>query len=228
MENRTLALPLPLPSSDSTDASSNGLSSISLDYTSDLSKAANSKVSSKKNREQLWLCLYFPEISLNIFSEQDHTKPQLVINEEGKGLFVHSVNNIARQFGITENMQLNAAYALCPELKLFRRNEEKELTHILSIANWAQTFSSQVSVISVEKVLLEVKGSLKLFSGLSSFLKMMNHSFAENFGDKYQLAVSPTPLASQLLAELSEKVVVNNEKELRSVIGPIAVDGRFF
>ncbi|MDH3327018.1 MAG: DNA polymerase Y family protein [Gammaproteobacteria bacterium] len=227
MPNRRIALALPLPPG------------FSLESTENISKSANNltelkqiepkkKVEQRKKHQTLWLCLFFPDFPLEVVTDsvsgQQVIQPQAVVSEQGRGVFIHTVCDVAREYGVTKNMPLNAAYALCPELKIFHRDREKESATMSLIADWAQTFTSHVSIISTNKILLEVKGSLRFFSGLESMLSMIENSFPSTWSHRYQMAVSPTPLASQLLCEMSDKIIIEDEKSLRPVVGDMPID----
>jgi len=217
MKNPTAALPLPLPSG----------------FSLDLSNAANNTKEfdnvfvPREKQPQLWLSLYFPQIILEVVTETEDNEnvPQAVIVEQAGGVFIHSVCDLARQQGVTDNMSMNAAYALCPELKIFRRNEKKEAERMSEIADWALSFTSQVSIVSVDKLLLEIKGSLRLFSGLSSLLEKLEQQLSKKYNHRYSLAVTPTPLASQLLSEIYERIILDDEeKKLHTIIGNIPLE----
>jgi len=203
-------------------SSSSALVPKAADSSIDLSTVANSLLP-QKSRGQLWLCLYFPNVSLALL-ESEKKRAQVVINEQNQGLCVYAANDIAREFGVTADMPLNSAYALCPTLTVFRRDKKAEADNILRIADWALQFSSHVSVVSVDKVLLEVKGSLDYFSGLTSILKKIDDSFSKKFSYPYQLAVTPTPMASQILCELSKKTVIERKEDSRSLVASISVN----
>ncbi|MDH5259404.1 MAG: DNA polymerase Y family protein, partial [Gammaproteobacteria bacterium] len=104
------------------------------------------------------------------------------------------------------------------------------------IAEWAQEFTSHVSIVSVDKILMEIRGSLDFFSGLSLMLEKLESSFSKKFEHDYHLAVSPSPLASELLSEslpdlLCEsgsesrrRIIIENDIELRPVVGNMSLD----
>ena len=208
MKNPTIALPLPDPD----------------DFSLDLSKAANAPIIARQSKPQLWLCLYFPDISLETVANKNSDQAQVVIVENAREVLVYRACARALECGITENMSLNAAYALCPELTIHYRDEAKEVLNMASIADWAHGFSSQVSIVSVEKILLEIKGSLRLFSGLSAMLEKMANSFQAQFSFHYQLAVSPVALASQLLCEAGDKIRVKKMADLRPAIANMPLE----
>jgi len=180
----------------------------------------------KKEKEELWLCFYFPDISLSLVSNiNDKNIPQAVIEEVGTSVCIHTFNHFSSEFGVSENMTLNAAYALCPELKTFTRDKNKEILEMSRLADWLQKFTSHVHIVSVNKILLEIKGSLVYFSGLNSMISTIEQDFSKNYPFSYQISVSPTPLGSQLLAEFfGEKVIAEDKETLRPLLAQMPID----
>ena len=70
--------------------------------------------------------------------------------------------------GIAPGMALNSALALLPELQVLARDERRERELLQALAEWAVRFTPRVSLEPPDAVLLEVRGSLRLFGGVRS------------------------------------------------------------
>src|SRR5579863_4663621 len=73
------------------------------------------------------------------------------------------------------------------------------------LALGAQRFTPRVSLVLPDGMLLEVKGSLHLFGGVSGILRALTNEFASK---ELTLTLAPTPLAALLAARLGRPFVV--------------------
>jgi protein ImuB len=69
---------------------------------------------------------------------------------------------------------LSAAYALSPQLIVHTRDTKAEQSCLEEIALWALQYTSQVSLLAPDSLLLEIGASLKLFGGLDALCKRIN------------------------------------------------------
>ena len=91
-------------------------------------------------------------------------EPAVVVEPEAGQIYVVAANGQARKFGIAPGSKLNAALALAASLRVLERSPRIERAHLESLAAWAQTLTSTVSIEPPETLLLEVSGSIKLFA----------------------------------------------------------------
>lgn len=175
----------------------------------------------------LWLCIYFPQLSLDIATAGESSGSYNVVYQEIKGqCVVYRVSPAAGNKGVSNGMSLDAARILCPELQAIKHDTVSEQKKIQRLAKWAYQFSSELSVINNDALVLEVASSLKLFKGLETICKLVGQSLACEWNLTYSIAVTPTPLASLMLAhhrENDEVKIVEHKQALRSVLGKLPV-----
>ena len=177
--------------------------------------------------ENLWLCLHLPDFSLDVLAVEDQEAAHVVLEELKGRWLVQTASQAAQDCGVVANMSLNAAYALCPDMQAHRRNYLQEQTQLKQLADWAYQYTPLVSIIEPHGLLLEIQGSLQLFGGLKKLLHKLEKDFQQQWECAVQMALAPTPLASQLLAQYSMPVVVQQRADLRSVLAELPISSLF-
>ncbi len=147
----------------------------------------------------LWLCLYLPLLPLEVFVRGGQDRPTAVACKDRGRERVLVCNASAETLGVRAGMRMSAAYALAPALELRQRNSAREARALGHLAAWSGQFSDFVSLSEPDAVLLEIRGSLRLFGGLEAFLHLVERAAAE-LGFRVHKGVAPTPLAACLLA----------------------------
>ena len=109
---------------------------------------------------------------ISLFSEK-RSVPFVVVDQERGGKVVCACNAAAAADGIGTGMALNSALALQPGLTLRDRDQRRERELLETIAEWAVRYSPRVSLEPPDTVLLEVRGSLRLFGGSRRLLARM-------------------------------------------------------
>lgn len=156
----------------------------------------------------LWLSLYFPQLSLQIFSRGSASPGPLAISIPPLNRpTIYFCNQAARALGVHAGMKVSAARALFQDLVIFPRNEEAENQALARIAAWAVKFTSLVSLAPPQALLLEIAGSLKFFGGLKKLLAQIMAELQE-LGFTASYAVAPTPQGSLVLARALNGIVV--------------------
>lgn len=173
--------------------------------------------------QPLWLALVFPKLALEVHDDQRRDIPAVAVKEYKGRSVVHTASRSAEMQGVSVDMPVNAAYALCPSLKVYPANEQSQLDRLQQLAAWAEQFTSRINVQSPQALLLEVRGSLKLFGGLSAIRDQIRQQLTEQWRHSFHSAVTPTPMASLLLAYSGQSDVVQNKRQLRSVLGRLSV-----
>ncbi|MDH3645422.1 MAG: DNA polymerase Y family protein [Gammaproteobacteria bacterium] len=168
----------------------------------------------------LWLCINLPRLALEVLNDKAVAGPLVVVDGEGSHCLVHAVNETARRQGIHCGSGLNAAYALCPHLQIYRRDLHREHECLEKLALWATRFTPWVHIERPAALLLEVRGSLRLFNGadrlcaqIGTKLEAMHHC--------RQLALAPTPLAALWLARVGRGVLIMQPQELPGQLGKL-------
>ena len=175
----------------------------------------------RPTRQDLWLCIYFPELAL-----QGRSWPPgiagAVIRMQGGQSVVHAANRDASSHGVLPGMSLPAAWALCPSLQVQVRDNRAETRWRRRVARACLRFSDWVSLDRPDAVLLEVGGSLRLFGGLESLRSQVRQMLAQ-LGVPGRIALAPAPLAAWMLARSGQETSILQAAALRSALGPLPV-----
>ncbi|MDH3713826.1 MAG: DNA polymerase Y family protein [Gammaproteobacteria bacterium] len=155
----------------------------------------------------LWLCLHLPLLPLEVFVRGGQGRPAAVACKDRGRERVLVCNRAAETLGVSAGMRMSAAFALAPTLELHPRSDAKEARALNRLAAWSGQFSDFVSLRAPDAVLLEIRGSLRLFGGLDTLLRVVGQA-ADELGFKVNKGVAPTPLAACLLARTGGGVVV--------------------
>jgi protein ImuB len=158
--------------------------------------ALNSSNSPRKEADGLWLCLHFKQLPVEVFSRSQTDKPVVVINKQR----IQHMNTAAEKIGIRVGSSMDTAYTLNSQIVSFERDEEKEFSVLSHLAQWAYQFTPAVSIKTPHSLLLDIKGCLKLFGGITNIKSKINTGLFK-LGYTTCIGVNTTPLAALFLAE---------------------------
>lgn len=112
----------------------------------------------------LWLALHFPQLPLEAFTASSYIAggqtAQIVLAQNR----VHLANAAAISAGIVPGCSLATAHSIEPSLEHFRRDPNREATELQKLAESLYCFSSLVSLAPPDSIVLEIHGSLKLYT----------------------------------------------------------------
>ena len=175
---------------------------------------------SQSQSRPLWLCIDFPALALEALALDASAQVAVVVDVAGRCL-VYLPSAAALEAGVSQGMPLNAALAHCPALVTEKRQPAHEQALLARRAAWAGDFSSQVS-LDGNSLLLEVRGSLKLFGGLKALHRRICADLAAQ-GGRFCVAAAPTPAAARLLAQHGIDRVVSQREQLRSALARLPI-----
>ena len=146
----------------------------------------------------LWLALHFPVLGLEERLGTLGGEPcePAVLVEDNR---VVQANDRARQAAIALGSTLATANSILPTLKHFNRDPAAEHERLNSLAQMAYRYTPRVSPAPPDALLLEVRGSLRLFDGVQALADKLAAD-CRRFGHEQSLAVAATPLAALMLA----------------------------
>ena len=124
--------------------------------------------------------------------------------------------------GIAPGMALNSALALLPELQTLARDPQRERELLVALAEWALRFSPRVSLEPPDAVLLEVRGSLRLFGGSRRLCERLRAEL-RTAGLEPQFSLTPTPLASLWMARAGKKGAIRHPADLASRLADLPI-----
>lgn len=167
---------------------------------------------------QLWLCLYLPQLSLEVQAGRAGSREPLAIcAEEGRHTIIITVNALGSARGVHPGMPVNSALALVPELVLETRRPALEAAALSRLARWASRFTPAVTISPEGALLLEVQGSLRLFNGLDALQAAVARELLA-LGHEAGMACAPTARAALWLARGGVGQAVLTREELRQAL----------
>ena len=164
----------------------------------------------------LWLALYLPQLPLEVFPSLP--SPSAIVSRER----VVVADQAASAAGVTRGQRLAEAWAFLPALTVHERDFERERDALTRLACWAGGFTSEISCLPPQTLLLEVAGSLRLFGGAAALFERIVADCAEQ-GVVPQAALAPTPLAAQWLALAGDDEPCLEVNELPRRLGQLAL-----
>ncbi len=172
--------------------------------------------------QQLWLCVWLFKLPLEVFAQPDDPHAAFAVSEgEGSQQRVLACNKQASALGIRAGQSLNSALALAPTLLLQVRQRALEEAALERLANWAGQFTSHVHSEKSDHLLLEIRGSLRLFGGLAALRTQVGEGLT-SLGYTSCLAVAPTPLAALWLARAGRTKSIMTVATLPAQLGALA------
>ena len=164
----------------------------------------------------LWLCLGLPRLPLEVRAAgREEREACVLVGPDGR---VVQAGDAAAEAGVAPGLPLNAALALCPGMIPLARDEAAEAAALARLAAWAGAFTSMVSLAPPAALLLEVRGSLRLFGGLEPLRQRVRRALART-GHAGRDAVAPTPLAALWLARAGDAEAVIDLAALAGRLG---------
>jgi protein ImuB len=179
---------------------------------------------------ELWLAVHLPGYILESLrrggdaggdaGEDRADAPVVVVDLAHGGKVVCDADARATVAGITTGMALNSALALEPALHVLSRDPRRERALLEAVARVAQSFTPRVSLEPPDAVLLELRGSLRLFGGVRRLCDDLRARLASH-GLAPCLALTPTPLASLWFARSGEQVLLHRPGSLPARLAPL-------
>ncbi len=182
---------------------------------------------------ELWLAIHLPEYVLESLRRPTAAGPTVgpdrgaataVVDLAGDGKEVCACDAVAAASGIVPGMALNSALALVPDLHVLARDVPGERLLLEAVAACAMGFTPRVTLEPPDGVLLEVRGSLRLFGGARQLLTQVRERL-QSLDVEPRLALTPTPLASLWFARAGEEVALRSRDGLASRILPLPLAG---
>jgi protein ImuB len=174
---------------------------------------------------ELWLAVHLPHYVLESLDLRAATTdgaapargaaPVVVVDVERGGKVVCDRDARAAAAGVVPGMALNSALSLEPDLRVASREPRRERALLDALAMLAREFTPRVSLEPPDGVLLEVRGSLRLFGGARALCAQLRERLQAR-GLEARLALTPAPLASLWFARAGEEVALRRPDTLPS------------
>ena len=172
---------------------------------------------------ELWLAVHLPRHvleSLEVRAPSVPRGPVVVVDLQAHGRVVCDRDEAAAVSGITAGMALNSALALRPDLEVRARDPSAERALLESVSACAGDYTPRVSLEPPDGVLLEVRGSLRLFGGAHRLVASLRTRLTAA-ALVPRIALAPTPLAALWFARAGEEVALRHLDGLASRLAPL-------
>jgi len=126
-----------------------------------VSESADASTNARESR--LWLAVCLHNLIIEASLPADSHEPAAVADTDGTR--IAAANAAAQALGVDSGCALNAALAMADTLRIEPRDKDREQHAMRSLAIWARTLTPTVSIIQPNVLLLEIRGSLRLFGG---------------------------------------------------------------
>jgi protein ImuB len=219
---KPLALPLPFPEPAAAKPRTPSLRSIDPPIIAPQPRQAT-------RRRAVWLAVHLRgwplHAALAALTEGERStliqQPLAVVDGDRRST-VLACNELAAAFGIRAGHSLNAAIALCSDMQFLARVERLEADLLTTVASCCEKFTSFVSLELPNEILLEVRGSFRLFGGIDPLLAQVREVL-EAQGLTPQLALSPTAQSALWLSRSAADTKIVKPHELLPTITRLAV-----
>ena len=173
--------------------------------------------------QQLWLHLHLPRLPLEVLTRGiEISRACVLVEPEQARPKVLLSNHQAAALGIRSGMPLGAAHAL-GAIEVLERHALREARALQDLCAWAMQFTPFVSAVPPDGLVLEIRGSLKLFGGLEGLLQRVRQALRK-LGYRADYAVAPTPLGAAVLARAQPRTVVTEPRRLGVALAELTLD----
>lgn len=183
----------------------------------------------RTRRAQAWLALHLRDWPLHAAFDrlpserraQLERQPAAVLADDRQRR-VLACNAAALRRGIRPGHTLNAAVVLCADIHLLPRDLHHEARLLERLANWAQQYTPAVSLEPPNELLLEVRGSLRLFGGPTALVEKIRDALHAQRIDA-GLCLSATPRSALWLARTHPSHCIAPPARLKSSLAALPV-----
>lgn len=182
-----------------------------------------------RRRSQAWLALHFANLSLAAAYDAASSDRRATLDgsawaviDDDRLKHVVACNEQAWNHGVRPGHRMNAAIALCSSLTLISRDVSAEARLLERIASECLKYTSAVSMQPPNEVLLEVRGSFRLFGGHAALMERVQADLS-GLNAGLQSALAPTARSAQWLARASTAPRVCLPRELAEALGSLPI-----
>jgi protein ImuB len=181
---------------------------------------------------ELWFAIHLPRYVFEALRPQDAASgtasmapggsgaPRVVVEAGRRGQVVLACDERAASAGVTAGLSLNSALALEPALDVQAREPHREARLLEAVGQVALDFTPRVTLDPPDAVLLEVRGSLRLFGGMAA-LRARLRDRLHVLGVTPCLALAPTRRAALWLARSGKEVALRRPDGLPGRLAPL-------
>jgi len=175
---------------------------------------------------ELWIAVHLPAYVIeslcipatNAGQAPPGSRSLAVVELERGAQVIRACDATAAAAGVIPGMSLNSALALLPLLEVRARDRRLERALLEIVATRALEFTPRVNLDPPDGVLLEVRGSLRLFGGARPLFARLRERL-QSLGLEPRIALAPAPLAALWLARAGEEVMLRRLDALPGRLG---------
>jgi protein ImuB len=145
---------------------------------------------------RLWIGLYLPQLSLEVFSPPWSADPGCVVLEQERVL---AASPAARAAGVQVGMRRGGVLMLMPEARLVERSGAREAEALHAVAMALLQYTPQVAQAEESTLLMDIGASLRLFGGIRALCRRVRANLRA-LGFSAVLSCAPTARGAWLLA----------------------------
>lgn len=174
---------------------------------------------------ELWCALHLPALCLEAVRDPAvaAASPCGVVERRAGVPYLVAVDAAAAACGALPGMSLAAALAVCPQLHPLPRDPQRERRRLRTLAESVLAFTPRVSLEPPDGLLLELRGSLRLFGGLEALLGRL-HSTVSTLGLSLHSSVAPTPYAALAGARAAADLRAVHAAQIVGQVAPLPVE----
>ncbi|HEY6641071.1 DNA polymerase Y family protein [Povalibacter sp.] len=174
-------------------------------------------------RRQAWLAVRLMDLpfaaalrALTAEQRSTVTHRPLAVVDDDRFRSVLSCNEHAHRHGVRPGHRLNAAIALCAPLECLPRSLPQETQLLESLALHCQRYTPTVVIEPPNELVLEVRGSLKLFGGIDALMDALAQDL-QAAGLTASLAISRTLRSAQWFARHADRRIVMPNQQAKAL-----------
>jgi protein ImuB len=172
----------------------------------------------------LWACLHFPQLALDgvLRRHPQPERPLALVTGPAQRRVLAAVNQAAARHGLHAGQSLTAAHALLADFAMVEHDAAEVARWRGFLAAWAYRYSSQVSCVFDEAIVLEVGASLRLFGPWPRLERQLRADLAE-LGFSHRIALAPNARAAWVLAGVQDGLALTQEGPLGTALARVPV-----
>jgi len=181
----------------------------------------------------LWACVLLPQLALDGVLRRHpqplapaHTElaegPLALVTGPVQKRVLAAVNPAAARAGLHAGQALAAAHALLSEFATVEYDDADVARWRDFLAAWAYRYSSQVSIMFDDAIVLEIEASLGLFGPWPRFERQLRDDLTA-LGFSHRIAVAPTARAAWVLAGMHDGLALMQPATLSNALARIPV-----
>jgi protein ImuB len=175
-----------------------------------------------------WACIVFPHFAVDGVLRQrpPSARPLALLTGPAHKRTVHAVNDQAVARGLKPGQSVQAAQALASDAEWVEFDAAAVARDRELLAAWAYAFSSHVSLVFDDAVVLEVGQSLGLFGPWPAFERRLRQELTD-LGFRHRLVAAPNAWAARTLANVHDGVAID-APQLATALGRVPVEAAGF